>query len=104
MPDSFSDGLKRFQRKVRQALPRDETVQLTMLFHPDFMASYTDAPDFETFLRTGGYGTTAEEFAAIPHDEFDAHVRAHSGFASWDEMQQTAVTEYMRRRLRDAGL
>ncbi len=70
-------------------------IPLSDLFNKEFMKEHTSFESFDKLLTAGGYGTTTEEFEAIPDDEFDDYIRKHTDFDNWKEMQESAITEYM---------
>lgn len=95
----FEKSLRNFQNKIEEAA-KPESVSLTVLMDPDFMVKNTDSVTFDDFLTKGGYSNDADAFLAIPDEEFDSHVRRHSRFNSWQEMQESAGGDYMRAKLK----
>lgn len=66
---------------------------------PEFMAANTDAPDFETFAKAGGFDiTTHEGIDRILPSELDAYVNAHTRFPTWNEMKTRAFADLGRRK------
>lgn len=92
------DKLKDLQQRA-EALEGEHQVPFSELYNADFMRQHTKASSFEEFLIQGGYGTTKEEFEAIPDDEFDEYVRNTTDFESWLGMQEAAGAAYISKRL-----
>jgi len=104
--DGFHDAvekLKRLEENAR-ALAGTHAVTAGELFDPDFMRRYAIVPTFEALIEAGGYRVESPaDFAGIPDAEWERVVRAHTSFASWQEMQETAAGEYAARKL-ESGL
>lgn len=94
----FDTALRSFQRKVEEAA-RPDAVSVESACTSEFMASHTDAPTLEAFIASTGLKHDSGEFAAIPYTEFDEHVKKHSRFQSWEEMQQEAARLYIAAKL-----
>lgn len=64
------------------------------LFTPQFMQKYTSFTTIEVFVQALGVKdfTQIDQLAA---DKIDQFVKKETKFASWAEMQQKAVSEYM---------
>lgn len=68
------------------------------LFTPAFMTTYTDFANFSELLVVGKYNVNSfEEFMALLDKEFDEFVKKTTKFQSWEEMQSTAVADYMKK-------
>ena len=66
---------------------------------PAFMAANTDAADFETFARNGGFDiSTQEGIDKILPSVLDEYVNAHTRFPTWSEMKTRAFADWSRRR------
>jgi hypothetical protein len=64
------------------------------------MAKHTPFSSFEAMLRASPFEVeTAEDFKAIPDDEWDVFIRKTTPFDSWQEMQKEAGVEWLRERL-----
>ena len=96
----FDDsGFKELERKLK-VFEKGQRVPLPKLFNPAFMKKYTRYPSFDALLAAGEYDVqTAEDFKAIPDDEWDRHIRASTRFRSWQEMQNHAGTEWTAKQL-----
>lgn len=98
-------GLDKLQKRLKdlqqsaEALEGEHQVPFSELYNADFMHQHTKASSFEEFLIQGGYGTTKEEFEAIPDAEFDEYVRKTTDFESWLDMQKAAGAAYFSKQL-----
>ncbi len=67
------------------------------LFTPSFMAKHTQFANFSELLIFGKFNVNSlEEFMALLDDKFDEFVKQTTQFQSWEEMQSTAVAEYVK--------
>jgi len=66
---------------------------------PAFMAANTDAPDFESFAKAGGFDiSTQEGIDKILPSVLDEYVNTHTRFPTWSEMKTRAFADWSRRR------
>jgi hypothetical protein len=91
-------GMKKVLRGLDEVANTKE-VSFADLFAPSFMVEFTDSATFEQFVTSGGWEASAEAFQAIPDADFDTHIRLHSQFGSWSEMQTRAGELWMRRKV-----
>ena len=73
---------------------------------PAFMAANTDAPDFESFAKAGGFDiSTQEGIDKILPSVLDDYVNTHTRFPNWNEMKIRAFADWARRRgAEEAGI
>jgi len=68
------------------------------LFTPTFMTSYTDFANFSELLVVGKFNVNSlEDFMALLDENFDKFINKTTKFQNWEEMQSTAVADYMKR-------
>jgi len=68
------------------------------LFTPSFMAKYTQFANFSELLIFGEFNVNSlEDFMALLDDKFDAFVKQTTQFENWEEMQKTAVADYVKK-------
>lgn len=96
------DGLDELEHELENVLSQIEEaggeVPMEELFTEDFMQSYTDFCDLESFFTESPWTVKSEsDFEEIPVEEFDAYVDEHTDFDSWDAMLQTGGREYLLR-------
>ena len=100
MKVTFDDsGFRRLERNLKALQPL-QSVSFTELFTPAFVNRNTSQPTFEALLDASGVAVqTADDFAAIPDDEWDAFISQSTSFSGWKEMQQSAAAEWLTRQL-----
>ncbi len=68
------------------------------LFTPAFMTTYTDFANFSELLVVGKFNVNSlEDFMALLDKEFDKFIKKTTKFENWEEMQSTAVADYMKK-------
>ncbi len=98
--DDLETRLKQIQKAAEQVEEEGE-VPFEKLFPTEFMKQHTRVESIETFFENGGWQVQNRlDMEGISRDELDIHVREHTEFCSWDRMQSTARTEYIKRELR----
>ena len=92
-------GLEKLKKNLEK-LDGTHEVQLGDLLTPKFILAHTKFSDLDDLLKSSGFKVdSAEDFKAIPDEEWDAFIKANSDFESWSEMQKTAGAEYFSGRL-----
>ncbi|MBD8669789.1 hypothetical protein OQ519_25060 [Pseudomonas lurida] len=75
-------------------------VKLTDTLNPEFVSSHSRFSDLEALFAASGFKIDSlEDFAAIPDDEWDKFISENTDFTSWEEMQRSGGTAYMKARL-----
>ena len=93
-----SEG-KRFLENVEK-VSGENRVPLYDLFSPEFMRENSSVQSFEDLIQVGGFKCeTTEDFENIPEDEWEEAIKAHTRFASWEEMQKEAGAEWIKKQL-----
>jgi hypothetical protein len=99
-------GFGEAARKLRDLAQRTRELEGTHklptedVFPAGFMSKYTDFPSFPEMLRASDFkAATPRDFEAIPADQRDSFVAAHTRFKNWKEMRETATREYVRAKL-----
>lgn len=100
------DGFDNLQKELReleqksQELNDTQEISLYELFDNSFMIQYTKFNSFDEFLKAGNFNVESnEDFEAIPENELDQHVANNSNFEDWQDMLDTAGTEYFSKQL-----
>jgi len=100
------EGLDEFEAKLEHIKDRldevsgENSVSFEDLFSSSFMEENTSFTSFEELLTSGGYVVESQEdFEAIPEEQFDEHISAHTNFTSWEEMLSEASSEYISNKL-----
>ena len=75
-------------------------VKLTDTLNPKFVSSHSKFSDLEALFAASGFKIDSlEDFAAIPDNEWDKFISENTDFTSWEEMQRSGGTEYMKAKL-----
>jgi hypothetical protein len=97
--DELHRNLDKLQKNI-ESLSGEHEVSFTELFPPGFMARYTNFTSFDDLLAKCGFKVnTVEDFANIPEVAWDTFIASSTRFASWDEMKQKALEEYLQRKM-----
>ncbi|WP_460418760.1 hypothetical protein [Pseudomonas sp. microsymbiont 2] len=75
-------------------------VKLVDMMNPAFISAHSKFADLEALFAASGFKVdSAEDFAAIPDDEWDTFIKENTDFESWLDMQKTAGAEYVKAKL-----
>lgn len=101
MLDDFLNGINRLQRRLER-IEGTQSISFKELFPDEFMLLHTDFESISAMLDASGFRVeNAEDFAAIPDDQWDAFIKARSRFDSWEAMRAAAGAEWISNQLRD---
>jgi len=82
------------------ALDGKHTVPVDDLCTPEFMRAHSQFGSFDAMLEASPFKVeSADDFRAIPDDQWDAFVRSVTSFESWGQMLQAAGREWAARKL-----
>lgn len=94
-----TSGLDKLIKNARE-LDGTHEVRMTDLMPPAFIASHSEYPDLDSLFAASGFKIeSADDFAAIPDDEWDKFIAENTDFESWAQMQQVAGAEFVKARL-----
>lgn len=97
--DKLQDELKSMQQAAEQ-MEKGEDVSFNVLFNEKFMNTHTNFKTFDELLSAGGFVVNSQDdFEAIPDKELDKHISKTTQFDSWQEMLDTAGTQYAAKKL-----
>ena len=97
--DKLQDQLKQMQKSAKE-LDGTHEIPFSELFTESFMLKHTSYSIFDELLSAGGFSAnTTEEFQAIPDAVFDKHISQNSQFSSWQEMLDTATSDYVTKKM-----
>ncbi|MCT1174455.1 hypothetical protein EFL96_09530 [Lactococcus lactis] len=97
--DELIDDLENMLDKARD-LDGENDVIFSDIFTESFLKNHTGFSSLEDFADASRFDwTTPKSFEAIPNDELDIFVRKNSQFNSWEEMLETASSEYIQNQL-----
>lgn len=94
--NSLTEKIEKNAEKPNQGLGM---VSFTDLFTPAFMSTYTQFANFGELLVGGKYTVNSlGDFLALLNEDFDKFIKKTTKFKSWEEMQSTAVADYMKKK------
>jgi len=91
------DDVVRLARKIDAALSRDQ-VSFRELFTNAFMRKRTTYPNFLAMCDAAG-ARTPDELLTIRESVWEKLVIDGTSFSSWEEMQQEAFAEWLKRQV-----
>lgn len=95
----FDKQLKKMVRNAKE-LEKTKSVSLDELFTKAFMKKFTKFNSFDAFLTAGNFVVNSQkDFEAIPDADMDKHVASTTKFKNWQEMFDTAGSEYSFKKL-----
>ena len=93
--DKLAENLENSAEKPDKSM---SMVSFNDLFTPTFMTTYTDFANFNELLKVGKYNVNSlEEFMALLDKEFDGFIKKTTRFQDWEEMQSTALADYLKK-------
>lgn len=102
MTDDFAASIRRFQQRVER-LTDVQSISFAELFKDEFMLRNTDYPSMEALIAASGFRLESQaDFEAIPDLAWETFIQEHTRFTSWEEMQSSAVEDWMSDRLNGA--
>lgn len=97
--DELENQLKQFQKNAEKSVSPG-LVAFNELFAPEFMRQYTSFDTIDDLFKIGGFDiNSSDDLEAIPDDILDEHISKHTSFSSWEDMYDTASSEYVARKL-----
>ncbi|TGE37564.1 hypothetical protein E4K67_12555 [Desulfosporosinus fructosivorans] len=101
MSDINPSDLEHLAENMEKAEKSEKAMSMVSfkdLFTPAFMTTYTDFANFGELLVVGKFNVNSfEEFLALLGESFDEFLKKTTKFQGWEEMQSTAVAEYMKK-------
>lgn len=97
--NDLSKYLKNIEKNAKE-LEKTTSVSFDVLFNSNFMQKYTNFLTFDELLNAGKYVVNSQEdFEAIPEKEFDKYISTCTKFDNWQDMLNTASSEYAIKKL-----
>jgi hypothetical protein len=102
-------GIKGFEEQMKVIVDKIEdevngSVSFEALFDLGFMDKNSDFGTFNELLDHYGFEVNnQEDFEALNEEKLDDAIRKSTCFSSWNEMYEVAATEYVYRKLTNAG-
>lgn len=100
--DGFDDLNKKLNQMQQAAkeMEKGEEVSFDVLFNQSFMVKNTQFNSFDELLKAGNFVVNStEDFEAIPDNEFDQYIAKSTQFDNWEDMRNTAATDYAAKKL-----
>lgn len=92
-------ALDRMKKNIED-LSNTKTVTLGELLNPTFIAAHSKFSDLESMFAASGFKVnSAEDFKAIPDEDWDAFISANTDFSDWKEMQQRAHSDWLKSKM-----
>jgi hypothetical protein len=99
-------GFDEFQRNLRelsqraQALDGTHEIPIHDLLTPDFIRTHTRHGSVDEWLNASPFRIdTTEDLQAVPAEKWGDYVRTTTGFASWQDMLESAAAQYVQAKL-----
>lgn len=95
----MTDHLKALSEKLGNL---DGTHHITWaeLYSENFMRAHSQLGSISELIKIGGFQVeSAEDFKAIPDEEWETCVKANTDFSSWGEMQRAAMQAWTTKKL-----
>lgn len=92
-------GLDRLKKNIED-LGNTKTVTLGELMNPAFIAAHSKFSDLDSLFAASGFKIdNAEDFKAIPDEDWDAFISANTDFSDWKEMQHRAHSDWVKSKM-----
>jgi hypothetical protein len=92
-------GLERLSKNLED-LGNKKSVTLDELMNDRFVSSHSKYKNFDELLSCSPFTVeTAEDFKAIPDNEWDSYISQNTDYGSWREMQVKAFEYYAKEQI-----
>ncbi|HZK84097.1 MAG TPA: hypothetical protein VFC58_05345 [Desulfosporosinus sp.] len=102
MSDINTSDLENLAENLDKAAKSENSMSMVSfkdLFTPAFMSNYTNFANFSELLVVGKFNVSSlDEFMALLDKDFDRFIKKTTKFKDWEEMQSTAVADYMKNK------
>jgi len=98
--DEIQNTLKKIEKKAKE-LEKEKEIPLIEIMTNDFMKKHTRHDSFENFIAHSGVLPDGKELTKeiLNSNEFNQYVKTTTKFKSWENMLDTASTEYIQKQL-----
>jgi hypothetical protein len=103
---SNTKGFDELQKKLKKMaegakeLEGEQQIPIPDLLTEDFVSEHTKFRDAQKIFDESGFEiNNAEDFKAIPDDDWDKYIAQISDFESWSEMLKAATAEHVKRKM-----
>ncbi|WP_324737985.1 hypothetical protein VOI46_09520 [Pseudoalteromonas sp. CuT4-3] len=92
-------GLNKLQKNLSE-LGKLNTIAIGDVMTNEFISRYSSYSSLDELVDASGFDVnTAEDFKAIPDDEWEAFIVGNTSFSSWKEMQHKSHEEFVHKKL-----
>lgn len=97
----FENLAKELEKNIAKSAEKSRRMaSFNDLFTTSFMTCYTQFSTFNELLGAGKFNVKSlEDFNAILNKEFDEFIDKTTKFQNWEEMQSTAVADYLKKEI-----
>lgn len=89
------DNLIDQKLKNLKELEKIKEIPFHLLFNSKFLAKCSSFISLDDMIEKSGFKVkTAEDFKAIPDDEWENFITQNTTYSSWEEMQKDAARQY----------
>jgi uncharacterized phage infection (PIP) family protein YhgE len=103
---SSTKGFDELQKKLKKMadgakeLEGQQEISIPDLLTEGFVSKHTKYRDAQQLFDESGFEiNNAEDFKAIPDDDWDKYIADISDFESWGDMLKAATAEYVKRKM-----
>ena len=97
--DSVMRKLDDLQKRAKN-LDGSHKIPITQLLNESFMIQNTSFGSFDAMVKESGFRVeSADDFAAIPDEKWDAFIAKATRFADWQAMLQAAGADWAKKEL-----
>ncbi|MRT04068.1 hypothetical protein [Ewingella americana] len=91
--------IEQLQKNLKSIEGQSE-VPITEILNEEFLTKFTSFVSVEDMFEKSGFKIdTAEDFKAIPDNEWESFIVDNTKFSSWKEMQESAANDYFQKKL-----
>lgn len=92
-------GLEKLSKNLEE-LGNKKAITLDELMNDSFVSEHSKYKSFNELLNSSPFNVeTAEDFKAIPDDEWDSYINKNTDYDSWKEMQVKAFEYYAKKQI-----
>lgn len=88
------------QKQLDKLVSLGDRVSFTDIFPPQFISEHSNFRTIEELFDKSGFKVeSAEDFEAIPDNEWETFIIQNTNFSSWEDMQKSAGNSLIQRTL-----
>lgn len=99
MSQKFVNNIEKIQQNLKE-IEQTNQLRFDELFNTDFLSQCSSFTSLEDMFEKSGFKVeNADDFKAIPDDEWEHFIVTNTHYASWKEMQTDAAKKLLNKRL-----